>query len=59
MDVSFSVEQRAFREEVRTWLGENAPREARPHGGRAIRDYDLAWGPVSPGRRSTAAVAER
>src|SRR5260370_29717562 len=43
MDVSFSAEQRAFREEVRTWLGENAPREARPHGGRAIRDYDLAW----------------
>jgi alkylation response protein AidB-like acyl-CoA dehydrogenase len=43
MDVSFSAEQRAFREEVRTWLGENAPKEARPHGGRAIRDYDLAW----------------
>jgi alkylation response protein AidB-like acyl-CoA dehydrogenase len=43
MDVSYSTEQRAFREEVRTWLGENAPRQPRPHGGQAIRDYDLAW----------------
>jgi alkylation response protein AidB-like acyl-CoA dehydrogenase len=43
MDVIYSAEQRAFREEVRTWLSENAPRQARPHGGSAIRDYDLAW----------------
>ncbi|MCW2546490.1 MAG: putative acyl-CoA dehydrogenase [Mycobacterium sp.] len=43
MDVEFSTEQREFREEVRTWLRENAPKEVRPEGGTAIREYDLAW----------------
>jgi alkylation response protein AidB-like acyl-CoA dehydrogenase len=43
MDVEFSKEQRAFREEVRTWLSEHDPRELRPEGGKAIREFDLAW----------------
>jgi alkylation response protein AidB-like acyl-CoA dehydrogenase len=32
-----------FREEVREWLYANAPKETRPHGGQAMRDFDLAW----------------
>ncbi len=43
MDVDFSAEEREFRDEVRTWLAENKPRETRPEGGPAIRDYDLGW----------------
>ena len=44
MDLDFTAEQAEFREEVRTWLAENAPTEPRPHtwnGG--MREYDLAW----------------
>jgi alkylation response protein AidB-like acyl-CoA dehydrogenase len=44
VDLDFTAEQAEFREEVRTWLAENAPTEARPHswdGG--MREYDLAW----------------
>jgi alkylation response protein AidB-like acyl-CoA dehydrogenase len=43
MDLRFSPEDVAFREEARSWLGENAPRERRPRGPREGRDYDLAW----------------
>jgi alkylation response protein AidB-like acyl-CoA dehydrogenase len=43
MDVDFSAEQRDYRDEVRTWLAENAPTEVRPEGGVAIREYDLGW----------------
>jgi alkylation response protein AidB-like acyl-CoA dehydrogenase len=44
VDLDFTAEQADFREEVRTWLAENAPTEPRPHswdGG--MREYDLAW----------------
>ena len=43
MDLAFSAAEVAFRDEVRTWLRENAPRDTRPHEPTAIRDYDLAW----------------
>jgi alkylation response protein AidB-like acyl-CoA dehydrogenase len=44
MDLVFTAEERAFRDEVRTWLEENKPREVRPEdGARAIRDFDTAW----------------
>ncbi|MBX6390388.1 MAG: acyl-CoA dehydrogenase family protein, partial [Frankia sp.] len=43
MDLDFSKEQVEFRDQVRTWLQENAFREPRPHGGAAMREYDLAW----------------
>jgi alkylation response protein AidB-like acyl-CoA dehydrogenase len=43
MDLQFSAEDRAFREEVRTWLTENAPTERRPKRGPGVREYDLAW----------------
>ena len=43
MDVDFSAEQRQFRDEVRTWLNENAPRGQRPEDGAGIREYDLGW----------------
>ncbi|MGW4125851.1 acyl-CoA dehydrogenase family protein [Nocardia sp. NPDC004711] len=33
-----------FRDEARTWLAENVPREPRPHtAGPEIRDFDIAW----------------
>jgi alkylation response protein AidB-like acyl-CoA dehydrogenase len=43
VDLTFTREEQDFREEARTWLEENFPREPRPHGGTAVRDYDLAW----------------
>jgi alkylation response protein AidB-like acyl-CoA dehydrogenase len=43
MDLAFSADDVAFRDEVRTWLTANAPTERRPKLGRAVRDYDLAW----------------
>jgi alkylation response protein AidB-like acyl-CoA dehydrogenase len=43
MDLDFSNEEVDFREEVRTWLAENAPRELRPRRGQAMRDFDMAW----------------
>ncbi|MDX6433084.1 MAG: hypothetical protein QOE54_5450 [Streptosporangiaceae bacterium] len=43
MDLDFTAEQVRFREEVRTWLADNAPREPRPHDPAAMRDYDLGW----------------
>jgi alkylation response protein AidB-like acyl-CoA dehydrogenase len=43
MDLDVSPADAAFREEVRTWLAEHGPRERRPRGGRAMRDFDTAW----------------
>ena len=43
MDLTFSPEDEAFREEARTWLEENRPREPRPEGGPAAREFDTAW----------------
>ena len=33
MDLAFSADDVAFRDEVRTWLSENAPKERRPRLG--------------------------
>jgi alkylation response protein AidB-like acyl-CoA dehydrogenase len=43
MDLAFSAEDNAFRDEVRTWLTENVPTERRPRIGIPMREFDLAW----------------
>ena len=43
MDLRFSPEDNAFREEVRTWLAANVPTDRRPKRGPEMREYDLAW----------------
>jgi alkylation response protein AidB-like acyl-CoA dehydrogenase len=44
VDLTFSAAERAFRDEVRTWLHEHVPREPRPHGdGPEMREYDTSW----------------
>jgi alkylation response protein AidB-like acyl-CoA dehydrogenase len=43
VNLTFSDEDVAFREQVRAWLGAHAPREARPHEPRAARTFDLSW----------------
>jgi alkylation response protein AidB-like acyl-CoA dehydrogenase len=43
MDLDFTPQEREFRDEVRTWLTENVPREPRPPGGRELREYELGW----------------
>ena len=43
MKIVESAELKTFREECRSWLADNVPREPRPHDGKAMRDYDLAW----------------
>jgi alkylation response protein AidB-like acyl-CoA dehydrogenase len=43
MELAFSSEDNNFREEIRTWLEEHAPKERRPRGGMAMREYDLVW----------------
>ncbi|MFE2985690.1 acyl-CoA dehydrogenase family protein [Streptomyces sp. NPDC059262] len=43
MDLDFTPEQREFREEVRTWLHENKPRDPRPQDPEELRAFDLAW----------------
>jgi len=43
MNLDLSPEEQAFREEVRTWLEENKPKESQPEDGPAMREYDLAW----------------
>jgi alkylation response protein AidB-like acyl-CoA dehydrogenase len=43
MDLSFSAQDNAFRDEIRTWLSENAPTDRRPGAGVAMREYDLDW----------------
>jgi len=43
MNLDLSPEEQAFREEVRTWLEENKPKDPQPHDGPEMREYDLAW----------------
>ncbi|WEK02216.1 MAG: acyl-CoA dehydrogenase family protein [Candidatus Sphingomonas phytovorans] len=43
MDLDFTAEDRQFREDARAWLMANVTREPRPHEGRELREYDLAW----------------
>jgi alkylation response protein AidB-like acyl-CoA dehydrogenase len=43
VDLTFTREEDDFREEARTWLTENFPKEPRPRNGPAVREYDLAW----------------
>ena len=43
MNLDLTPSERAFREEVRTWLEENVPKEPQPHEGVAMRDFDMAW----------------
>jgi alkylation response protein AidB-like acyl-CoA dehydrogenase len=44
MELTFTSQQAAFREEVSTWLRENLPAEPPPHGDFAeMVAYDMAW----------------
>jgi alkylation response protein AidB-like acyl-CoA dehydrogenase len=43
VDLDISADDRAFREEVRTWLHENVPAGERPDTPHGIRTFDLAW----------------
>lgn len=43
MQIAFSKEDETFRAKVRDWLHDNVPKEPRPAGGKAQRDYDVAW----------------
>lgn len=43
MDISFSQEENTFRDQVRTWLEENKPKEARPDDPLEAKEYDKAW----------------
>ena len=43
MDLTYTAEDRYFRDEVATWLRENVPAEARPPEGDEAREFDRAW----------------
>lgn len=43
MDLHFTHEDRQFREQARSWLAENKPKERRPHSGAAMRAFDVGW----------------
>lgn len=43
MRIIETPEAAAFREEVRTWLDANVPREKRPPDGPQMRAFDMAW----------------
>jgi len=43
MDLETTVEDRQFREQVRSWLEENVPSESRPDTEKKARPFDLAW----------------
>lgn len=44
MDISLTPGQKRLRQEIRAWLADNVPAEARPPStGDAARDFDLAW----------------
>ncbi len=43
MDLTLNASERAFRDEVATWLAENAPRERRPPAGAAMLEFDVTW----------------
>src|SRR5690348_14075953 len=43
MDCTFTPAENLFRDEVRTWLQEHVPKQARPSDLKAAREFDLAW----------------
>ncbi len=43
MDLQFSVADLSFREEVRTWLEENAPKDRPQNDRKALTEYDINW----------------
>ena len=43
MNLDLSPSEREFREEVRTWLHENVPRDPRPDEGTEMLEWDTAW----------------
>jgi alkylation response protein AidB-like acyl-CoA dehydrogenase len=43
MEQVSTQEERLFREEARTWLEENVPKEPRPPHGKEANDFDCAW----------------
>jgi alkylation response protein AidB-like acyl-CoA dehydrogenase len=43
MDLAFTPEDDAFRDEARTWLHANVPRERRPEDGKPMCDFDVDW----------------
>lgn len=43
MDLQYSAADEDFRDEVRTWLTENVPRDPRPDEGPIMREWDTAW----------------
>ncbi|OBH11749.1 acyl-CoA dehydrogenase family protein [Mycobacterium sp. E1747] len=43
MDLKWSRTEMDFRDEVRTWLRANVPRQPRPHSIEECREYDLEW----------------
>ena len=43
MDLSFTEEERAFRREVRGWLGDSIPTTQRPEDFEGARAWDMAW----------------
>ena len=43
MNLDFTEEDELFRQEVRSWLEDNVPKETRPADGPEMRDYDIAW----------------
>jgi alkylation response protein AidB-like acyl-CoA dehydrogenase len=43
MELAVSIEDRAFREELRSWLAANAPPPMPTEVGSALRERDLAW----------------
>jgi alkylation response protein AidB-like acyl-CoA dehydrogenase len=43
MNLNFTKDDQAFREEVRDWLNGNAPKERRPRDGAEQKPFDRAW----------------
>ena len=43
MDLHFTHEDRQFREQARSWLADNKPKERRPHHGASMRAFDVGW----------------
>jgi alkylation response protein AidB-like acyl-CoA dehydrogenase len=43
MNLDFTPEQEQFREKIRSWLRDNSPKEKRPEGCEASKQFDLAW----------------
>ncbi|SHN40132.1 acyl-CoA dehydrogenase family protein [Cryptosporangium aurantiacum] len=43
MDLALTAAERDFREQVRSWLAEHVPKQARPLDLAERREYDLAW----------------